>query len=222
LAKFAPTSLYSSRRPRDTHDFPLLALILQSSSVTQLSCHAAESRWAGETVIELHGMLDSTCPGVQAFITNGYCCSHDADTSAAQLYDAAMAYGLRWNVSVPGIGGAECSLKGSVYCPHPPAHAQSRVYITQQVPLLICTHCFQCVLSGSTNVNGRFLNGVDPHSVCSLYASAPTSVFVHIEQTRDVRDEGIVWAPVHLPQMVVLGVGLARYVASLLHYACLR
>jgi hypothetical protein len=39
-----------------------------------------------------------------------------------------------------------------------------------------------CNLHGSTNVQGRLLNGVEPGSVCTVSASSSTGKFIHVEQ----------------------------------------
>jgi hypothetical protein len=45
-----------------------------------------------------------------------------------------------------------------------------------------------CNLTGTTNVEGRHLNGVDAALVCGTAASGYTGRFIHIEQKRDYRD----------------------------------
>lgn len=45
-----------------------------------------------------------------------------------------------------------------------------------------------CTLHGTTNVEGRLLNGVASASVCTVPASSRTGSFIHIEQKYDYRD----------------------------------
>lgn len=43
-----------------------------------------------------------------------------------------------------------------------------------------------CSLNATTNVSGRFLNGVQPTNVCNTNASTPSHKFLHIEQTVNI------------------------------------
>lgn len=43
-----------------------------------------------------------------------------------------------------------------------------------------------CTLTGTTNVEGRLLNGVSPASVCTTSAKTATQKFIHIEQTTSI------------------------------------
>lgn len=56
-----------------------------------------------------------------------------------------------------------------------------------------------CTLTGTTNVEGRLLNGVAPANVCKTSAKSATQKFIHIEQTtsilgNDLNAAAVAWA----------------------------
>jgi hypothetical protein len=63
---------------------------------------------------------------------------------------------------------------------------KSRIQLERPTWLVQTPHTSSCDLNATTNVQGRFLNGVPANKVCNTSASTPSHKFLHIEQTVDI------------------------------------
>jgi hypothetical protein len=63
---------------------------------------------------------------------------------------------------------------------------KSRIQLERPTWLVQTPHTASCDLNATTNVQGRFLNGVPAKKVCNTDASTPSHKFLHIEQTVDI------------------------------------
>jgi hypothetical protein len=60
---------------------------------------------------------------------------------------------------------------------------KSRIQMERPTWVVQTPHTSSCDLNATTNVQGRFLNGVSAKHVCGTSASTPSHKFMHIEQT---------------------------------------
>jgi hypothetical protein len=63
---------------------------------------------------------------------------------------------------------------------------KSRIQAERPAWVVQTPHTASCDLNATTNVQGRFLNGVSAKKVCGTNASTPSHKFLHIEQTVDI------------------------------------
>jgi len=101
---------------------------------------------------------------------------HGMATSTCPGIDVYMTYGRSAGNGTPTAGDDLLTLQAQLEANHPdwsvvvPGDAQT------------------CGLNGTTNTQGRLLNGVAEESVCNRAASGYTGRFIHVEQKRPVRD----------------------------------
>ncbi len=98
--------------------------------------------------------------------------------------DVYMSYGLGPGAGTPRPGDALIELKSNLLAYHP----GWVVTVPGDTP--------SCGLHGSTNVQGRLLNGVPKWIVCATGASGYSGRFIHIEQDPGFRSAGDWTAPI--------------------------
>lgn len=104
------------------------------------------------TVIQFHGMGQSSCPGVDAYVTHGTSVVPRAGEKV-DIFRNAMAHVMNDNGLVFTVPGDSPS----------------------------------CNLVGSTNVQGRMINGVDSLESCTTKATSYSGRFLHVESKIDLR-----------------------------------
>uniref|UniRef100_A0A0M3IDD6 Lipase domain-containing protein n=1 Tax=Ascaris lumbricoides TaxID=6252 RepID=A0A0M3IDD6_ASCLU len=157
--------------------------------------------------IQWHGMAETSCSTVQAFVSAG------VDNSSSIYLDANLPANrivhhfnaLMGGASTPAFD-TECHLLattnifGRYINGVPPNVVLKIVHHFNALMGGASTPAFdtECHLLATTNIFGRYINGVPPNVVCYERANN-TSIrggFVHIEQKRAIRDNWDLWTKV--------------------------
>jgi hypothetical protein len=117
--------------------------------------------------VQLHGMAETSCPGVTAYAMPGVTTTSN-DTYFTTLLESisreSKKRGLDWNVTTYGRG-MYCNLHGST-------NVQGRV-LNDMSKICVDTECLQ--------------------QVCTINVDKPAGTFIHIEQKRESRDQHDLW-----------------------------
>jgi hypothetical protein len=100
---------------------------------------------------------------------------HGMGTSNCSGVDAYLTYGLAPGAGTPSPGDDILTLQAEMESRHP------------SWVLVVPGGTPSCTLNATTNVNGRYLNGVSASSTCGTNATSYSGRFIHIEQKRDFR-----------------------------------
>ena len=120
------------------------------------------------TSIQLHGMGKTTCGSIDTFFSHGSCSvlpssssnRSSSSSSSTNKIDILQKIAQTYDTSDTGRHVVATNSSGD------------------------------CELCGSTNTQGRLINGVALEDVCDTFASTYNGRFIQIEQKRDYRREG--------------------------------
>lgn len=127
------------------------------------------------TSVQLHGMGKTTCGPVDTFFSHGSC-----------------------SETITHVNGDQSKSK-----PNQPNNRKEKIDILQNIarayPFDNGRHAVAgrddssggCKLCGSTNIQGRLINGVARKNLCDTFASSYNGQFVQIEQKREYRRESL-------------------------------
>ncbi len=145
------------------------------AAVTAISKHYQRQNAIDFTAIQLHGMGSSTCKGVDAYLTHGM--------ASVQTEPNKKVF-ILWNKIVSSF----VRINNATFVLLP----SSGTFSSRNSQSLSCS------MSGSSNIQGRLLNGVSPDQVCTTAASSVSGRFIHLEQKPWLRDSRLfhVWVEV--------------------------
>jgi hypothetical protein len=133
----------------------------------QTAVHYTDSNLPDFVHVQLHGMAETSCPGVSVYIMPGVTIT-SYNEYFNDLYDALVEQsyidGHKWNITT-WKRGAYCNLSGST-------NVQGRVF--NAIP----------------NISIDYKNG---NHICTENVAKPKGTFIHIEQKKKVRDAIDTW-----------------------------
>lgn len=125
------------------------------------------------TSVQLHGMGKSTCTSIDTFFSHGSC-------SETVIYENHNRPNLESNERKSSL--EKIDILQTIAQAHPLDDGRHAVAGKDG-------GVDDCKLCGSTNVQGRLINGVTREDLCDTFASSYNGRFVHIEQKREYRRE---------------------------------
>ena len=160
------------------------------------------------TAIQFHGMGDTTCPGIDAYVTHGMANMSSSTTTTTTttttrnssknrhrpIEEDVLVQMQRLLVEKTTSLRNHTGGKTVILLPQDknkrtrtkyPSYEDNHDNNIDDEK----TEYYSCSMSGGSNLQGRLLNGVPPDQVCTHGATSVTGRFVHIEQKPWLRQE---------------------------------
>lgn len=135
------------------------------AAVSAISKYFIENDAKDFTAFQFHGMGSASCQGVDAYLTHGM-------ATLPRIPNDKLF--LIWKKMQTYFS----KIKNDTFIQLP-----YNEVMTPENPMN-----FSCSMSGSTNLQGRLLNGVPPEQICTTVATSVTGRFIHLEQKPWLRD----------------------------------